>query len=98
MFALSWSCLISVHKQQDILLQDVFVIAAEAGVGQSRQVGLENLVKVFLGTRCFPMRRHLAFNLLTALSSLPGHLIQMFQLENTPFHSFSKEVFNEVGG
>lgn len=80
------------------MLQDVFVIASEAGVGQSRQVRLENLIKVFLSTRCFPMRRHLAFNLLAALAALPGHLIQVFQLENTPFHSFSKEVFNEDGG
>lgn len=50
------------------MLQDEFVIAAETTVGQSRQIRLENLIKVFLGTRCFPMRRHFAFNLLAALS------------------------------
>lgn len=98
LFALSWSHFISVHKQQGILLQDVFVIATETRLGQSRQVRLENLVKVFLGTRCFPMRRHFAFQLLAALSALPGHLIQMFQLKNILCHSFSEEVLNEVGG
>lgn len=83
LFALSWSCFIPVQDWQGVLLQDVFVIAAETGVGQSRQIRLENLTKVFLGTSCFPMRRHFAFNLLAALSALPGHLIQMFQLKNT---------------
>lgn len=83
LFTLSCSCFISVHKWQAVLLQDVFVIAADTRVGQSRQIRLENPIKVFLGTRCFPMRRHFAFNLLAALSALPGHLIQMFQLKNT---------------
>lgn len=45
-----------------------------------------------------PYEKHFAFNLLAALCALPGHLIQMFQLENTPFHSFSKELFIEDGG
>lgn len=73
------------------------VIAAEAGVGHSRQVRLENLVKVFLGTRCFPMRRHLAFNLLAVLSA-PWASYSNVSARKQTLSFFSKEVFNEDGG
>lgn len=85
LFALSRSCFISVHKQQGILLQDVFVIAVEAGVGQSRQVRLENLVKVFLGTRCFPMRSTLPSTYWQHCLLCLGILFKCFSWKTHPF-------------